>query len=78
MKTAISIPDTIFNEAEALAKKLGVSRSELYTKAVIAYVGEHRSERIVAALNAVYSQETSELDTELQQLQDLTLTSDGW
>lgn len=78
MKTAISIPDTIFNEAEALAKKLGVSRSELYAKAVSAYVDEHRGEQIVEALNAVYSQEPSELDAQLQQLQDLTFSAEGW
>jgi metal-responsive CopG/Arc/MetJ family transcriptional regulator len=78
MKTAISIPDTIFNEAEALAKKLGVSRSELYAKAVSAYVDEHRGEQIVEALNAVYSQESSELDAQLQQLQDLTFTAEEW
>lgn len=78
MKTAISIPDTIFNEAEALAKKLGVSRSELYAKAVSAYVDEHRGEQIVEALNAVYSQEPSELDAQLQQLQELTFSAEEW
>lgn len=34
MKTAISIPDDLFRQAERLAKKLGVSRSELYTRAM--------------------------------------------
>lgn len=38
MKTAISLPDSIFKEAESLTKKLGVSRSELYTKALKAYL----------------------------------------
>lgn len=33
MKTAISLPDSVFEEAEALAQKLGLSRSELYTNA---------------------------------------------
>lgn len=61
-----------------MAKKLGVSRSELYAKAVSAYVDEHRGEQIVEALNAVYSQELSELDAQLQQLQDLTFTAEEW
>jgi metal-responsive CopG/Arc/MetJ family transcriptional regulator len=78
MKTAISIPDNIFREADALAKKLGVSRSELYTKAVCAFVQEHRGEQIIETLNALYSQESSELDVELQQLQELTLASKEW
>ena len=34
MKTAISIPEPIFNTAEQVAKELRLSRSELYTKAI--------------------------------------------
>lgn len=34
MKTAISIPNLIFEEAEEAAKELRMSRSELYTKAL--------------------------------------------
>jgi metal-responsive CopG/Arc/MetJ family transcriptional regulator len=78
MKTAISIPDPVFKEADNLAKRLGVSRSELYTKAVLAFVEEHRGEQIIAALNAVYRQESSELDSELQKLQALAVTSEEW
>lgn len=78
MKTAISIPDPVFKEADDLAKRLGVSRSELYTKAVLAFVEEHRGERIVESLNALYSQESSELDAELQKLQTFTLTAEEW
>jgi metal-responsive CopG/Arc/MetJ family transcriptional regulator len=42
VKTAISIPDAIFEEAERLAKIRGWSRSELYAKAVSAYVNSER------------------------------------
>jgi metal-responsive CopG/Arc/MetJ family transcriptional regulator len=38
MKTAISIPDLLFDEAEKLAQRLGMSRSELYAKALAAYI----------------------------------------
>lgn len=34
MKTAISIPDKVFRSADALARRLGISRSELYTTAI--------------------------------------------
>ncbi|MBK7894528.1 MAG: hypothetical protein IPJ90_06515 [Anaerolineaceae bacterium] len=78
MKTAISIPDPIFEEAEGLAKRLGVSRSELYAKAVAAFVEEHRGEQIVEALNKIYGQEPSELEADLQQLQEQALTLDEW
>ncbi len=78
MKTAISIPDPIFEEAEGLAKRLGVSRSELYAKAVAAFVEEHRGEQIIEALNKIYGQEPSELEADLQQLQEQALTLDEW
>jgi hypothetical protein len=35
LKTAISIPDQVFRRAEAAAKRLGLSRSELFTRAAI-------------------------------------------
>ncbi|MFM5891936.1 MAG: ribbon-helix-helix domain-containing protein, partial [Dolichospermum sp.] len=41
MKTAISLPDPVFEEAESLARQLGVSRSELYTKALKAYLRKY-------------------------------------
>jgi metal-responsive CopG/Arc/MetJ family transcriptional regulator len=41
MKTAISLPDSVFEEAEALAQQLGLSRSELYTKALQAYLKKY-------------------------------------
>ncbi|MEQ9238858.1 MAG: hypothetical protein RIG66_32775 [Coleofasciculus sp. E2-BRE-01] len=37
MKTAVSIPDPIFEAAEAMSKRLGLSRSELYARALQAY-----------------------------------------
>lgn len=75
MNTAISTPDSIFKEADDLAKLLGVSRNELYTRAVLAFVKKHRDEQVIEALNAIYSEEPSELDNELQRLQVLTFTS---
>jgi metal-responsive CopG/Arc/MetJ family transcriptional regulator len=47
MKTAISLPDPVFEEAESLAKQLGVSRSELYTKALKAYLRKYNHDRIL-------------------------------
>lgn len=52
MKTAVSIPDPVFNEAEGLARRLGISRSKLYTRAVGAFVASHSPERVTEAMNA--------------------------
>ena len=52
MKTAVSIPDDVFNEAETLARELKTSRSDIYARALAAFVGDHSSERVTEALNA--------------------------
>lgn len=41
MKTTISLPDVIFADAEQLAHQLNMSRSELYTKAILTFVKTH-------------------------------------
>lgn len=78
MKTAISIPDTVFDEAEALAARLGISRSELYSTAVARFVEEQKSENITDALNEIYSVSDATLDPVLAHLQALTVPDEGW
>jgi metal-responsive CopG/Arc/MetJ family transcriptional regulator len=75
MKTAISIPDRVFRSAEQLAARLGVSRSELYSKALAALVDEHQDDLITSRLNEIYGpdQEDSSLDAEIALLQHRTL-----
>ena len=54
MKTAISIPDKTFQQADQLAKRLGFSRSELYATAVAEYLERRVAEQVTARLDAVY------------------------
>ncbi|MGH9195392.1 MAG: hypothetical protein ACRD1T_06600 [Acidimicrobiia bacterium] len=51
MKTAISIPDKVFAEAESLAKRLKKSRSQLYTEAVREYTARHDPDEITESWN---------------------------
>jgi Arc/MetJ family transcription regulator len=51
MKTAISIPDDLFADAEQLARKLKKSRSRLYGDAVREYVARHSAENVTEALD---------------------------
>ena len=53
MKTAISIPDKIFEAAEKAAKRLGVSRSELYVNAIQEYLAQHSDEHVTEELNNI-------------------------
>ncbi|MBI1879618.1 MAG: hypothetical protein HYR94_15595 [Chloroflexi bacterium] len=78
MKTAISIPNPIFEAAEQLAKELGMSRSELYTSAVAAYMETHRSEDVTEKLNQVYGEEASTLDPVLLQMQVASVDGEDW
>jgi metal-responsive CopG/Arc/MetJ family transcriptional regulator len=78
MKTAISIPDHLFDEAEKVAQRLGMSRSELYTNAVSEYLREHKGEKVTEKLNEVYQQESSELDSVSHALQFASLIKDEW
>lgn len=69
MKTAVSIPDPIYAKAEKLARRLGKSRSEIYAKAIQAYVDNREDDEVTAKLNAVYDTGSSELDPVLTKLQ---------
>lgn len=61
MKTAISVPDPVFKKADKLAKKLRMSRSELYSKAVAAFVATYDD----AAITAAYNRLADSVDTSL-------------
>lgn len=78
MKTAISLPDSVFEEAEALARQLGLSRSELYTKALTAYLRKYNRNQILNKLNQVYSEESSELDPVLAKMQFMSIPREDW
>jgi len=51
MKTAISVPDGVFQDAERLAKRLKRSRSALYSQALTEYVARHSHDRVTDEMN---------------------------
>jgi metal-responsive CopG/Arc/MetJ family transcriptional regulator len=53
MKTAISIPDDLFNDAERLVARFKTSRSELYSRAIAEFVARHDEDAATQALNEV-------------------------
>ena len=53
MKTAISIPNDVFEDAEKLARALEKSRSQLYSHALREYVARHAADRVTEALDRV-------------------------
>ena len=53
MKTAVSIPDEIFERAERLARRERRSRSEMYAAALDEYVARHAPDEITETMNRV-------------------------
>jgi metal-responsive CopG/Arc/MetJ family transcriptional regulator len=78
MKTAISIPDDVFQSAEELAERTGKSRSELYTQAVRKYVARHQTSGVTKKLNEVYGGEDSRLDEGFKRLRNRGLAKEQW
>jgi len=68
MKTAVSLPDDLFRQAEATARRLRVSRSELYAKAIAQFLKEDGT-AITERLNDVYSRHPAQLDSGLHRAQ---------
>ena len=62
MKVAVSIPDSVFNEAERLARRMKTSRSEIYARALAAYVGDHAPDHVTKAMNEAVAAIAPEAD----------------
>ena len=78
MKTAISVPDHVFEAAEELARRLGVSRSELYSSAVARFLEDNRSVGVTALLDQVYSDEDSSVGDDIMAMQLGALPEENW
>jgi metal-responsive CopG/Arc/MetJ family transcriptional regulator len=78
MKTAISIPDSLFQEAEQFAQKNGLSRSELYSRALQVYLAHHRPQAITQALNEIYGDEGSRIEPGFLAAQASVLEKEDW
>jgi metal-responsive CopG/Arc/MetJ family transcriptional regulator len=78
MKTAISLPDSLFEAADDLAARLGVTRSELFRRALERLLSDYDDDLVTEALNRVYSQEAAALDPGLARMQAASLPKEDW
>ena len=78
MRTAVSIPDDVYAEAEDLVRRLNVSRSELYANALREYVARHDPGSVTAALNRVHDESDAEPDPALRAASMKTLKHVDW
>ncbi len=78
MKAAISLPDDLFDAADTLAGRLGVSRSRLIALALAEFIAKHRSSKVTERLNAVFAAEASGADKPLQRAQQRAVGKTEW
>jgi antitoxin MazE6 len=80
MRTAISIPDLLLKAVERLAGRLRLSRSEIFRRAIQAFLQDHHDAAVTAALNEVYGsdKERPRLDPVVLRLQTSSLRADKW
>lgn len=84
MKTAVSIPDDVYADAERTARQLGIPRSQLVTRALEEFIRAHERDRLTEKLDEVYGADdgrgrraAAESEVSVEALRDLT-RDDTW
>jgi len=78
MKTAVSIPDDIFERAETLAHRAKRSRSEVYSCALREYVARHAPDSVTEAMNRVLEDVKEPVDGVSSRVARRTLERSEW
>ncbi|MDA8393215.1 MAG: ChpI protein [Actinomycetota bacterium] len=60
VKTAVSVPDDLYDRAEQAAKQLGVNRSQLYARALAKYLQDIGPDPVTDRLNELAAEHTKE------------------
>ncbi len=81
MKTAISLPDNLFRQADEMASELAIPRSRLVAMALEEFIRKHRQQDVTERLDAVYAdlpeRRIPSTDAGLESLRELT-ADDSW
>jgi hypothetical protein len=78
MKTAISVPDEVFERAEHLAKHLKMSRSELYSRAVAEFLSRYSPDQVTESFDRVCAAIGGEPDPAIQRAARRVLERSEW
>ncbi len=78
MKTAISLPDQLFYAAEQFAQAHGLSRSELFVRALQTYLHAYQAHDITEMLNQIYTEEESALEPSVIRAQAQIVAKEDW
>ena len=79
MKTAISIPDELFEAADKMARKLKMSRSELYQQALTRFLQQHGADMVRESLDRVYAKKSNRgLDPMIRIIGEQMIKEENW
>ncbi|HEY1656488.1 MAG TPA: ribbon-helix-helix protein, CopG family [Candidatus Tumulicola sp.] len=78
MKTAVSIPDAVFERVERLAQRTKRSRSRIFSDALDEYLARHANDEITDAMNAVIAQDGVRHDGFASEAARRTLERSDW
>jgi metal-responsive CopG/Arc/MetJ family transcriptional regulator len=78
MKTAVSIPDEVFVEADRLAKRMKRSRSEIFSRALAEYIARHTPDRVTEAMNRTLAEIDERTDPFTLAAGDRVLSRTEW
>ncbi len=78
MKTAVSVPDDVFERADRLARREGRSRSEVYSAALREYLARHAPDEVTEALDLVVGEIGEGVDPFVQEAARRSLAATDW
>jgi predicted transcriptional regulator len=78
MKTAISVPDEVFQGAERLARRTKKSRSRLYGDALKEYLARHAPDEVTEAMNHACAEVGDTKDPFVSSVAHRTLERSEW
>lgn len=78
MKTAVSLPNDLFEMADRVARRRGMSRSQLFAVALREYLAAHAHEGLTERINAVCEKVDTALDPALRRSQLGLLRREEW
>ena len=78
MKTAVSIPDEVFEKVERLARRARKSRSEVFSAALREYVARHAPDEVTDAFNEVSDRVGEQKDSFVQAAARRILEKEEW
>jgi len=78
MKTAVSIPNEVFERAERLARRARKSRSQVFSSALREYLARHAPDEVTEAMDRVCSQVGDQHDPFVARATQQTLERSEW